>query len=326
MKEISAHEHELILAVIGEGRSPLPAGVLEKDLLVTAVLRAMVRFRSDTKIFFCGGTCLAKAHRLVRRMSEDVDFKIQTPPASSISAGRKIRGDLRQALTGHLEAEGFTVPAETVKSRAGNAKVSLRVAYGSRFPPVASLRPEIQVEWVEAAPRLPVETRTLGSLLGEATGTKEPGLVWPCVSVAETLAEKVVAFLRRLAVSRSTDGRSSPSELIRHLYDVAMISRDSGEEVPWHEVQRIFRDIAQADSKEFRSRDPGFAENPATAMRQALAHLRADDRQVMEKAYERFSAEMVYGDKPSYAEARKAFDEVAARLMEGFSEATSSRR
>ncbi|NCA17866.1 MAG: hypothetical protein EBS90_12625, partial [Betaproteobacteria bacterium] len=68
MKEISAYERDLILAVTGEGRSPLPAGVLEKDLVVTAVLRSLARFQGNTQLVFCGGTCLAKAHRRVQRM------------------------------------------------------------------------------------------------------------------------------------------------------------------------------------------------------------------------------------------------------------------
>ena len=44
MKEIGAAQREAILDAIGEGLSPLPAGVLEKDLLVTAVLRTLADF------------------------------------------------------------------------------------------------------------------------------------------------------------------------------------------------------------------------------------------------------------------------------------------
>lgn len=70
MKEIGAAQRELILDAIGEGLSSLPAGVLEKDLLMTAALRTMADFPDPANLFFCGGTCLSKAHRLVRRMSE----------------------------------------------------------------------------------------------------------------------------------------------------------------------------------------------------------------------------------------------------------------
>lgn len=51
--------------------------IVEKDWYVTQVLHAM----SDVKhpyfqLIFIGGTCLAKGHRVVERMSEDIDFKI----------------------------------------------------------------------------------------------------------------------------------------------------------------------------------------------------------------------------------------------------------
>jgi hypothetical protein len=61
----------------------LPSGQLvAKDW---HVIRAMqVICRADTgpfRLVFAGGTCLARAHRLVARMSEDVDFKIVPPDA-----------------------------------------------------------------------------------------------------------------------------------------------------------------------------------------------------------------------------------------------------
>jgi predicted nucleotidyltransferase component of viral defense system len=85
MRQISAAQRELILDAVGEGLTPLPAGVLEKDLLVTAVLRSLADFRGPADIVFCGGTCLSKAHGLVRRMSEDVDFKIRMPESGRAS-------------------------------------------------------------------------------------------------------------------------------------------------------------------------------------------------------------------------------------------------
>lgn len=311
MKEISAYERDLILAVTGEGRSPLPAGVLEKDLVVTAVLRSLARFQGNTQLVFCGGTCLAKAHRRVQRMSEDVDFKIRPSPGTSGSARRKGRGELRQALTEHLRKDGFSIPPETVKSRAANAKVSLQAEYASRFSPVASLRPEIQVQWVEAMPRLPVETLEVRSLLAEAAGLEESRFTWSCVSVAETTVEKVVALLRRLGSHSPADGRSTPGEFIRHIYDVAMSAQKPWKTGQAEESRKVFWEATQADAQEFGSRYPEFAADPARKMQHALSLLKTDPGGVMEKAYDRFAADMVFGEKPSYAEARKAFCEIA---------------
>lgn len=52
--------------------------VIEKDYYVTQVIHALSHTEDDNfRLVFAGGTCLAKAHKIIKRMSEDVDFKIQ---------------------------------------------------------------------------------------------------------------------------------------------------------------------------------------------------------------------------------------------------------
>jgi predicted nucleotidyltransferase component of viral defense system len=87
MKTITTQEHELILASRNEGLTNLPPGIFEKDLLLTEVLQAInTTDREDIGLVFCGGTCLSKAHGLIDRMSEDIDFKLVVPQGLSRSA------------------------------------------------------------------------------------------------------------------------------------------------------------------------------------------------------------------------------------------------
>src|ERR1700758_4884165 len=52
--------------------------VIEKDYYVTQLIHALSGTEDEYfRLVFAGGTCLAKAHKIVKRMSEDVDFKIQ---------------------------------------------------------------------------------------------------------------------------------------------------------------------------------------------------------------------------------------------------------
>ncbi len=52
--------------------------ILEKDYYVTRIIHALSGIENECfRLIFAGGTCLAKAHKIVKRMSEDVDFKIQ---------------------------------------------------------------------------------------------------------------------------------------------------------------------------------------------------------------------------------------------------------
>ena len=92
MKTITAPEHNLILDVIGEGLTPLPAAALEKDLLVTEILQRIQQLDTgEIKLVFCGGTSLSKAHGLIERMSEDIDFKVIVPEVPGVSKQANLR-------------------------------------------------------------------------------------------------------------------------------------------------------------------------------------------------------------------------------------------
>jgi predicted nucleotidyltransferase component of viral defense system len=63
--------------------------VIEKDYYVTQVIHSLSNLESDIfRLIFCGGTCLAKAHKIVQRMSEDIDFKVQLKISKNLSKSR----------------------------------------------------------------------------------------------------------------------------------------------------------------------------------------------------------------------------------------------
>ena len=67
-------------------------GLVEKDLEVVRAIAAIAALDvSPFTLVFGGGTALARAHKIVRRMWEDVDFKIVPKAAAPIS-----RSGLRQ--------------------------------------------------------------------------------------------------------------------------------------------------------------------------------------------------------------------------------------
>lgn len=50
---------------------------VEKDwYVVQAIARLAAAFSDDLNPVFSGGTCLLKGHGLIRRFSEDIDFKL----------------------------------------------------------------------------------------------------------------------------------------------------------------------------------------------------------------------------------------------------------
>jgi len=74
----------------------LSEAVIEKDYYFTQVIHELSNVENEYfRLVFCGGTCLAKAHKLVQRMSEDVDFKIQLKSKEDFSKSR-LKNELKE--------------------------------------------------------------------------------------------------------------------------------------------------------------------------------------------------------------------------------------
>ena len=81
---------------------PSPA-LVEKDWYVVQALAAIAAIDTGPlRLVFGGGTALSRAHRLIRRMSEDVDLKI----VAAHPTRAQLR-DLRERITAALHAAGF---------------------------------------------------------------------------------------------------------------------------------------------------------------------------------------------------------------------------
>ena len=101
---------------------PNPA-LVEKDWHVARVLAAIAATdAAPFQLIFAGGTALARAHKLVRRMSEDVDFKIVLANGMPLSQSARQRrlSRLRDHITQALLAAGFRFdPTDPAQVRPG---------------------------------------------------------------------------------------------------------------------------------------------------------------------------------------------------------------
>ena len=133
---------------------PSPA-LVEKDWYVVTALAAINT--ADVKPFrlvFSGGTALSRAHRLIRRMSEDIDLKIVSDEPRS----RPELRTLRDTITSALLLAGFQFDPDNAAHRdSGNA--SRYTIYHLPYAPIVAgegtLRPEIQIETAVWPLRLP---------------------------------------------------------------------------------------------------------------------------------------------------------------------------
>jgi len=190
----------------------------------------------------------------------------------------------------------------------------MNLKYESLFEQVASLRTEIKVELTANRPKLPPTRVPITTLLDSFAQQPAGELAFDCVDVRETLAEKMVSFLRRRAALLSGNNRSAYDDrLVRHLYDVRAIVRSLPELTPPHE---LFGEIVAGDASQFKNQFPDFDADPIGQMRLALESLTTDSDSV-EADYIRFVSDLVFGDQVSFAEARDAFSEFAAQLLDG---------
>src|SRR5690242_693945 len=100
---------------------------VEKDWLVTQVIRTIkAASREGFEVVFSGGTALSKAHNLLFRFSEDVDFRVLVEPELRT---RKNLSGFKHTVLNALRAGGFTIEDHHVKARNENRFFSVDLEY-----------------------------------------------------------------------------------------------------------------------------------------------------------------------------------------------------
>ena len=199
-------------------------GLIEKDWQVVRAIGVIAEVDTTGMMpAFSGGTSLSKGWELIKRFSEDIDFKVGEPAANSASRARRERTAYRHRVLEALTSAGFEL---VEKPDVGNESrfFSADLAYGAEFGAGQGLRPHIRVEMSFQTPALlPVE-RPIRSLI--ATAQRQPPEVasFPCVDPVETAADKLSALAWRV---RARDRRSPKDDptIIRHLHDLAALEQ-----------------------------------------------------------------------------------------------------
>lgn len=192
---------------------------LEKDWHVTRVLAFLSQLnRPGFEIVFSGGTALSKAHGLLQRFSEDVDFRV-------IAEGSPKRGALsafKHAVVATLRDGGFPIREEAVRARDGNRFFAVDIDYVSHFEPAAGLRPHIQVEMAVQSPELPVLHLPVQSLIGKLMKQAPEVARIACMAPVENAADKLSALTWRIP-ERVRGAADDDPAVVRHIHDLAML-------------------------------------------------------------------------------------------------------
>lgn len=258
-------------------------------------------------------------------MSEDIDIKIaldRVPDGYALPKGhsdRKRLGDLHDEVERRLKEQGFeyvqTAGASNPLSRDNRRYYCLAVSYRAFFEDVSgALRPQLKLELVHRPPILPVETREMGYLLDRFIPRMKPvRFAMTCISVEETLAEKVLSMLRRCAWKwdRRQHGEFDTT-LVRHIYDVWCIANSKSADVTV--ASGIFAALVAQDVKEFRGQHPEFDEQPFVVLRRTLDATRANEE--LPRHFEQRLRPLVFADKtPDFDECLASFTAIAEQFV-----------
>jgi hypothetical protein len=310
---LSAPDQQLVQLIAAD--LGVDASFVEKDWHVVQVVSVLSRLSYGGFIpVFSGGTSLSKAHQLIRRFSEDIDFKVIPPSqwATSGTAFRKACRAYREAVVEALRAAGWVIDSSQIASTDRSRTFFIQLQYETQCAPTSTLRPHVQVQMRFEAPALGYDELTVQSFvsLAQRTAPEVEGIA--CVSAVETAADKLSALTWRLPVRKRDSSKDDPT-VIRHAHDLAALENVAvGSQAFCPLVLQLLNQDA------IRGKPPQHiaALPPMGRMSYALQLLRDDPEYRQE--YEQFVTAMSYApadETLSFDEAMAAVSRLAACVI-----------
>ncbi len=294
----------------------LAPAIVEKDLYVTQVLHTLASVEDEFyQLVFQGGTCLAKAHQIIERMSEDCDFRMVAkflPHALSKEKSRQKLRAFRQQTIEKLKLAGFAIPTSQIRARNEGQYMDIYLDYTSAFPSSEALRPQIQLEFIAIETKLPAEIKPISSLMKQLLKDqiKQDAKSIPCVAIIETAADKWVAFTRRVATIARSYREHDPT-LIRHLYDLHILDQKG---LITAQFYSLIDSTMQSDIAQYHSHNPEYTADPKNEIKFALTEL--ENNAKWRKNWEQFVAAMVFRQGAStYQQALDSLKKISSHIL-----------
>ncbi len=275
--------------------------VIEKDLYVTQAISIVSNISHELyDLVFQGGTSLAKAHRIIERMSEDCDFRVRfkdTTAKHSKEFKRKALRQFRHELVHALSQNGFRINDDAINVRNEGQFMGIRANYPSMYPVTDGIKPFIALEFFLADVKVEPENKPVTTLVKQLLGGKVEHLEFPVSSVAviETAAEKWVGLTRRVATSAHRQ-HYRDANLVRHLYDLYKINEHRGFT---DEFSSLVSRIVFDDRKQYKNHNDDYYRDPVSEIKRAVDELHQSTE--WHDNWDRFVDAMVFAkEKPTY--------------------------
>ena len=211
---------------------------IEKDIWVTAVLRALFSLPYAEHISFKGGTSLSKCYDLINRFSEDIDIAINreflgfsgTLSKTQISdrlrrtacsfVREKLQFDIEKELKNQgVDADLFSVSVNITPISTTDPEI-IEVRYQSLFPENNYIKPIVKLEVSGRSMNEPLRKVALQSFIDESYPDKafaEKPFEVNAVVPERTFLEKICLLHEEFAKSQEL---MRSERMSRHLYDL----------------------------------------------------------------------------------------------------------
>jgi hypothetical protein len=279
----------------------LSPAFVEKDWFVTAAIGAIADIHvAGFSVVFTGGTALSKAHGLLERFSEDVDFRVQI---AETQRNRKARSRFKTAVVHALRKSGFVFNDGEVRAQDENRYFSIDLAYESVFTKADALRPHIQIEISARDPQMTPLVRPVASFVSAASNQPPEVSAIRCIDPVESAADKLSAIAWRIP-DRIRGGQYDDPSLVRHIHDLALLK----DMALAHEQFTSLVMAAMQDDATRPKNNPALANMPAPEKLALMLNILTEDKSYPLE-YERFVGGVSYAALeriPQYSDAVEA--------------------
>lgn len=247
-------------------------------------------------------------------MSEDIDLKMVLIEGHGLSrsAIKTMLSSVKTRVIAEMEKLGFARDESGFSARNENRYFATAWQYQSHYSGDDSLRPHLSLEFTMREPKFSTSHIPISYLIDQLA--EIDGVIFPfeCISVEETLAEKVLSFLRRFAQHRSGNMTQAwDSALVRHIYDTYCILHTDGGALEKAKLQ--FKNLVQFDVEEF-SQHQEFVQNPKQCLLSALYAAEFEEQTINE--YQTRLLPLIYGAvRPNFSEAFAEFKKCSEILI-----------
>ncbi len=278
---------------------------IEKDFFAVRILQIISAISVDSlEIIFSGGTSLSKGYGLIKRFSEDLDFRIIGDP--NITRGK--RKNVRKEIISRIdEFKDVSITDDSLVSRNESKFFGFFVEYPQTYQLSSALRPHLKLEFSFEKTLLPVQTKSIQSFITQFTGGK-PDCAINCISPVETAGNKFSALLWRMSIKDRTAKAGSVKNdpvMIRHLHDLSALEKQVSADDLFIEIihSSIKNDLGRSGSN--------IDKNTVNIAKEALEQLKTDP--LYKNEYTRFVDAMSYApdnESISFEEALVSFERI----------------